>query len=327
MNSSDIFNLLKSKRVLLMGDLMLDGYTFGHAQRLSPEAPVPLISVEKESFLPGGGGNAVLNLLSLGMEVITVGRVGDDASGRHFLDILSEPNVDISGIIIDEEFKTPFKKRIIADNQQLLRVDYEQPSALSESCEKKIKEYLLKVIDSVSIVAISDYGKGFFTHSLLQFTIKLAKQAGVPIIVDPKGIDFSKYKGATLIKPNFGEAVAASGLFLEKELKKVATKIFEITECDILMVTRAKEGISIYWQKGEEEHFPATVHEVRDVTGAGDTVLAVITATLANGTDLKKGAILANVAAGIVIERVGCARVTREEIIDRMQYQMEALST
>lgn len=310
---SEIF---KTQKVLLLGDFMLDVYTFGKAVRLSPEAPVPLLTVEKETYLPGGGGNAVLNLLTLGMDVIAVGRVGDDMAGRRFLEMISEPRVDTAGIIFEERFQTPLKKRMIADQQQLLRVDYEKVEPLSLETEKKVKDYLEGAIKKVSVVAISDYGKGFFTPSLLQYTIALAQSHFLPVIIDPKGTDFSKYKGATLIKPNLNEAYLACGLSHDVPLKEVASKLLSFS--DILMITRAKEGLSLFWKNGEECHFPAEIKQVRDVTGAGDTVLAVITALMGNGADLKKNAYLANIAAGIAIERLGCARVSKDEILERL---------
>lgn len=312
---SDVF---KKQKILVLGDFMLDAYTMGRAHRLSPEAPVPLLTVEKETYLPGGGGNAILNLLSLGMDVMAVGRVGDDMWGRRFLEMISEPKVDTLGIFIDESFQTPLKKRLIADQQQLLRVDYEKVEFLSEEKEKKVMNYVASVIKQASVVAISDYAKGFFTPSLLQNVITLAREHAIPIVIDPKGSDFTKYKGATLIKPNFNEAVTASGLSKATPLREIACKLLEKTHAEVLLITRAKEGLSLFMQNGEECYFPAQVKQVTDVTGAGDTVMAVVTALVGNRADLKAHAHFANIAAGIALEKLGCARVSIEEILQKL---------
>jgi rfaE bifunctional protein kinase chain/domain len=232
--------------------------------------------------------------------------------------MLQKENVDVSGIVIDEKFQTPVKKRMMAECQQLLRVDYENPLPLSFDLEVEIKKQLSLVLDQVDVIAISDYAKGFLTESLLQYTIELAKEKNIPVIVDPKGSNFSKYRGATLIKPNLSEAITASGLDKKTSLDLIGTKILKDIEIDTLMITRSKEGISLFnLQKGRDD-FPAFVHEVKDVTGAGDTVLAIVTQTLANRLDLKIGAFLANIAAGIAIERVGCARITLHELEARL---------
>lgn len=321
MMSQKITSMLRPAKILFLGDFMLDVYTIGHVNRLSPEAPVPLLSVEEESCRPGGGGNAILNLLSLKMEVKAIGRVGDDQAGHTFLEKMRESGISHEGIFVEKNFKTPVKKRMIADNQQLLRVDYEIVKALQEETENRVKEYIKSAIADVSIVAISDYGKGFFTPSLLRYVIDLAKKIKKPLIVDPKGRDFSKYQGATLIKPNFLEAVAASGLSPDYGINEIARKILDHVSIETLMVTRGREGISLFWKSGDEAHFPVKIHKVFDVTGAGDTVLSVITVIMANQVDLKEGAFLANVAASIAIEYLGCAPVTIEQIVKRCESQ------
>lgn len=318
MKIDDLFSLLRPKKALVIGDLMLDVYTRGTVQRISPEAPVPVLCVEEERALPGGAGNAICNLVSLGMQVVAVGRVGDDHAGFEFLDLMKKESVNVRGIFKEKGFKTPLKKRMIADYQQLLRVDYEDPIPLNPTLEAEIIYYLEELLEDVSVVAISDYAKGFLTDKLLKTTIELSKQKNIPVIVDPKGSNFRKYSGATMIKPNLGEAIAASRLDRKTPLEKVAEIILQECAVSMLMITRSKEGISLFLEK-ERFDFPAFVHEVKDVTGAGDTVLAIIAATFANELDLKTGAFLANVAAGIAIERSGCARITLKELEDRLE--------
>lgn len=317
MQIDDLFSLLKPKKALVIGDLMLDVYTRGTVARISPEAPVPVLCVEEESSLPGGAGNAICNLISLGMQVVAVGRVGKDSAGVEFLNLLTKENVDVRGVIKDESFTTPVKKRMIADFQQLLRVDYEDCSPLNPQWEEIVIGKLEMLLEGVSVVAISDYAKGFLTENILQATIGFAKKKNIPVVVDPKGTNFRKYSGATMIKPNLSEAIAAARLDRKTALEKVAEVILEECNVSILMVTRSKEGITLFFGK-QRFDFPAFVHEVKDVTGAGDTVLAIIAATFANDLDLKTGAFLANVAAGIAIERSGCARITLKELNERL---------
>jgi rfaE bifunctional protein kinase chain/domain len=309
---------IKPKKVLVVGDLMLDVYTMGSVERISPEAPVPVLKVAHESKRPGGAGNAILNLVSLGMEVVAVGRVGDDAPGRIFLEEMAKEAVDTRGIICDPSFQTPLKNRMIASGQQIVRIDYEHPTALHPEHEQQIAEMLPRLLQGVEIVAISDYAKGLLTQSLLSKVIRCAKEKKIPVIVDPKGFDFTRYHGATVLKPNLAEAIAAAGLGREATLEEIASRILRDTNVETLMVTRSREGISVFSQQKRREDFPAKVHEVKDVTGAGDTVLAVVTAALANRLSLAESAELANVAAGIAIERIGCARISLADLAARL---------
>lgn len=310
--------MFERKRVLVVGDLMLDVYTVGEVERISPEAPVPVLRVQEENHRAGGAGNAILNLLSLGMEVIALGRVGDDRAGRHFLEAMAKEDVDTRGIVTDPAFQTPMKNRMIATGQQLVRIDYEHPSLLDSSLEKEIVKMLPQLLEGIEIVAISDYAKGFLTPTLLAEVIGEAQCREIPVIVDPKGMDFSRYGGATLIKPNLAEAIAAAGLGMEATLDEVAARILEEVGIETVVVTRSKEGISIFNRHAGRKDFPAHVHEVKDVTGAGDTVLAVMTAALANRLDVAEAANLANLAAGIAIERIGCARISLAELTSRL---------
>lgn len=318
MLNCDLISLLKPARALVIGDFMLDVYTKGSVQRISPEAPVPVLCVEEENSHPGGAGNAILNLVSLGMEVVAIGRVGNDLYGRELVAALEKERVDCNNIFLDNHFSTPVKKRMIADHQQLLRVDYENPTVLSAELERKVCTALPELLKRTDVVAISDYAKGFLSDELLYQVIHQARERKIPVIVDPKGINFRKYRGATILKPNLGEAFAAIGMERKCALDEVGRKILEEIEIDILMITRSKEGITLFSREEGRHDFPAFVHQVKDVTGAGDTVLAVITAAVVNQLDLKLGAVLANVAASIAIERIGCARISLSELSDRL---------
>lgn len=305
-------------KIAVIGDFMYDTYTTGKVQRISPEAPVSVLHVQKEESLPGGAGNVVLNLVSLGAQVVAIGRVGADVAGNNICKTLEKEGVCVDGLITEPGFKTPVKNRFIADSQQVLRVDFEKILPLGETLEQEIVLKLAHLLEDVQVIAISDYGKGFLTRSLLMEIFEFAKSRNIPVIVDPKGDDFSKYQGATILKPNLKEAYAAARLPLEAPLEYVASTLLKEVKIEKLIITRSEEGISLFSLGEDHFHFPVRLKEVKDVTGAGDTVLATLAASLANGLDEKMGVRLANVAAGIAIERIGCARVNLADLSSRL---------
>jgi rfaE bifunctional protein kinase chain/domain len=305
-------------RVMVIGDFMLDTYTTGKVKRISPEAPVSILNVQKEESLPGGAGNVALNFVSLGAKVIAVGRVGYDVAGEELRDSLEREGVDIEHLFLQKGHKTPVKNRLIADAQQILRVDFETLSPLPEQLEEEVIERLPPLMEKVQIIAVSDYGKGFLSRSLLQKVIEIASSKGIPVIIDPKGDDFSKYFGAFVIKPNLAEAYAAAKLPIEAPLDQVASVILQNCGIEMLVVTRSEAGISLFNKGGQRFDFPVRSKEVKDVTGAGDTVLSMISVALANKLDIKYGAQLANIAAGMAIERLGCARINLSEMAERL---------
>lgn len=305
-------------RALVVGDLMLDTYTTGKVKRISPEAPVSVLHVQKEESRPGGAGNVVLNLLSLGAEVCVVGRVGFDSAGEELRSMLEAEGADVTGILGQKGYKTPVKNRLIADAQQILRVDFESIVPLPEPLEASLLKQLISLLEKVEIVAISDYGKGLLSRQFLKTLIDLSRQRNIPVIVDPKGEDFAKYAGASVLKPNLTEAYAAAKLPLDTDLAEVAKEILEKAQVDLLLVTRSEAGMSLFARTGESFHFPVRLKEVKDVTGAGDTVLAMISMAMGNGLDVKYGAQLANIAAGLAIERLGCARINLSEVAERL---------
>lgn len=315
---SGMLSRFRSVRVLVIGDFMLDTYTTGKVKRISPEAPVSVLHVQKEESRPGGAGNVVLNLVSLGAEVIAVGRIGYDFGGEMLRDALESEGVDIDNLILQKGYKTPVKNRLIADAQQVLRVDFETVSFLPEPLEEEVINRLPPLMDQVQIIAISDYGKGFLSRSLLRKIIEMASEKEIPVIVDPKGDDFAKYSGATAIKPNLAEAYAAAKLPLEAPIDQVASIILQNCGVEMLIVTRSEAGISLFNKAGQQFDFPVRSKEVKDVTGAGDTVLSMISIALANKLDIKYGAQLANIAAGMAIERLGCARINLSEMAERL---------
>lgn len=313
-----ILSQINPCKVLVIGDLMLDTYTIGKARRISPEAPVAVVHVQREEHRPGGAGNVILNLISLGSEVVAMGRIGNDSAGSLLTESLIKEGVDVRGVFCQEAFRTPVKNRILAENQQIVRIDHEETTPLPKQLEHQIIARFPELLCGVKVVAISDYGKGFLTHSLLYALIQEAKKNNIPIISDPKGVDFAKYRGSTIIKPNLGEAYAAANLTPDMPLENAAERILKGSDIDTLMVTRSEAGISLFHKDGQREDFPVRVREVKDVTGAGDTVLATLACALANEISLSHAVRLSNVTAGMAIERFGCARITLQELARRL---------
>lgn len=312
-----IFSSVTNRSICVVGDFMVDAYTEGSIERISPEAPVSILHVEKESFRPGGAGNVVLNLISLGAKVFSIGRVGDDRRGKDLLTYLEKQGADLQGIFFEKDYCTTVKNRLIADKQQILRLDHERIDPVSKNLEEKAFELFSEKISSISVLAISDYGKGFLSDTLLKKMIQKAQESNVTVIVDPKGRDFTKYAGADLIKPNEKEAYIAANLPRSQPLEIVANTLMETVNMNHLVITRSSKGISVFNKKTRED-FPVHSKEVVDVTGAGDTVLAALSIALANNLDISEAIYLSNICAGIAIERVGCPQVTLEEVAKRL---------
>lgn len=315
---NQLIDRLKPKNVLVIGDLILDSYMIGSAKRLSPEAPVAIVNLKKHEYKPGGAGNVALNLSSLGCSTTILGRIGNGWAGEIISQLLAAEGVHTSTLFKESSYSTPVKHRIIADDQQIVRVDHEELSFLDTSLENAVIDSLSELMSNQHIIAISDYGKGFLTPRLLHAIFSTAASLGIPVVTDPKGTDFKKYRGTTLIKPNLSEAYAAAGLEPGVHLELVASRLLEITQANCLMITRSQEGISLFHSSGEREHLPVVIKEVKDVTGAGDTVLAMLVFALANQLHHAEAAKLCNVAAGIAIEHVGCARVKLFDVVHRI---------
>ncbi|MGE3953883.1 MAG: bifunctional heptose 7-phosphate kinase/heptose 1-phosphate adenyltransferase [Parachlamydiales bacterium] len=301
---------LSPRRILLVGDLALDRYTHGTVSRISPEAPVPILHATRVEERAGMAGNVALGLAALHQEVVLLARVGDDAACEAICSSLE--GIDLA---LEKElgWETPIKHRLMA-GQQLLRVDTERIRPLTPKTEIGICSKIERLLDDIDAVAISDYGKGFCTPTLLAALLSAAKKRSIPTLVDPKGRDFTRYAGATLIKPNHAEACHAANLDPHTPLEEVAAALHSQIEMNYLVVTRSEKGISIFPKEGGHDNVPATPLQVRDVTGAGDTVLAVLTAAVASGLSLREGCQLANQAASLAVQRLGCVPITLEEL-------------
>jgi len=312
-----VFNSLRTKRVLVAGDFVLDRYTFGKAKRISPEAPVPVVLVEREEAKPGGAGNVVLNLLSMGMKPACLGRVGRDPAGELLRKELEQEGACTAFLVEENGFYTPHKTRVIASNQQIVRIDSEPFLPMSKSQEENILAKIPEIVAQVDLVAISDYAKGFLSERLLATLIQAARARGITVISDPKGTDFKKYAGSSILKPNLSEALAMAPAGCQN-LLEISRHIFNIVNVDALMVTRSEAGISLFYPEGRQEDYAVEAREVKDVTGAGDTVLAMLSCALANELPLAEATQLCNLAAQVAVEKVGCARVTLSEVARRL---------
>lgn len=295
--------------MLVAGDVMLDEYWFGDSGRISPEAPVPVVRVTGTEERPGGAANVALNLASLATTVRLVGAVGDDERGRRLEALLSARGVDCD-FEKASTLPTIHKLRVLARNQQLIRLDAEEPMA---SQAEAVFRRAAGALDSAGLLVISDYAKGAL--GAVEGLIEQAKSRGVPVLVDPKGTDFARYRGATLLTPNFAEFQAVVGAVADTErLVALARNLISDLQLEGLLVTRGEQGMTLVTSEGEAIHLPAESREVFDVTGAGDTVIAVFAAAMAAGQPLAGAARLANLAAGLVVRRIGAATVTPMEL-------------
>ena len=311
----------KQPAILVIGDLMIDHYIWGNATRLSPEAPVPIVNVKNESTTLGGAGNVVQNLVALGANVTVAGVIGDDATGRQLIEVLENEGVKTDTIIKDSARPTTIKTRVLAGRHQLVRVDREITDPLSSELENELAEKLTAVIHKADIIIFSDYNKGLFAPALTQRLIKIATGRQKQVIVDPKGLNYEKYKGAFLIKPNrkeLAEAAKTESIKNIAELHAAAKTVFAQTETAYLVVTLSEEGMAILTPESSKL-LSVKATEVFDVTGAGDTVIATITYFLALGFTVEEACDLANHAAAIVIRHVGSATTTIDEIINDME--------
>lgn len=308
--------------ILVVGDLMVDEYLWGEVERISPEAPVQVVTIKDEDFSLGGSGNVVNNVVALGAKVSAVGVIGTGRDGQLLLNKLNELGVDIAGIFQDSNRPTTRKTRIIASNQHVLRIDRETKESISEPAFEAIAKYLEDKIPDVDVVLISDYGKGLITEALMARLIAAAQKHKKITIADPKGLDFSKYSGVSLITPNKKEAALASGIEVvdEKTLIEAGNKILQRVGIDKLLITCGKDGMVLFDRNKAPYKIRAETRQVYDVSGAGDTVLAVFGLSVASGISFEDGAVLANTSAGIVVGKVGTATVSRQELSSALKH-------
>ncbi len=296
-------------RVLVVGDVMLDRYWFGDVSRISPEAPVPIVHVRRTEERPGGAANVARNVTALEGGATLLSVVGDDEAADTLERLLAAERVSAS-LHRDPALSTTVKLRVIGQQQQLLRIDFERPPS-HEALAAKLDDYE-RLVDAADVVVLSDYGKGGLEH--VQRMIVIAKQHGKPVLVDPKGWDYSRYRGATLLTPNRAEFREIAGRWIDQaDLERRAQKLRTELELDALIVTRSEEGMSLF-TAAESWHEATKAQEVYDVSGAGDTVIGVLALMVATGTDMHAAMRVANHAAGIVVGKLGTAVATRDEL-------------
>jgi rfaE bifunctional protein kinase chain/domain len=304
-------------RVLVVGDLMLDHFLWGSVTRISPEAPVPVVEVSRETEMPGGAGNVAINMAALGAEVHVVGIVGQDRSAERLLALFQRLPIHIETVIHAADRPTILKTRIIAHHQQVVRVDREARTDLSAELKKQIWSQVESLLPRMNAVVLSDYGKGVIHPALINALIPLARRRDIPITVDPKVENFHHYRQVTCVTPNLQEAMAGAHVprvGSEAEIEQLGAHILRKLNVESVLITRGERGMSLFEKKMPAVHIPTRAREVYDVTGAGDTVISTLTLALAAGAPLRASAELANYAAGIVVGKLGTAAVSCHEL-------------
>jgi len=308
----------KGKKILVIGDFMLDEYIEGKVERISPEAPVPVVEAREVKVRPGGAANVVANLLSLGADVTPLGVVGLDEAGEKLRDILRELGAETGSLITDSSRPTTRKTRIIASSQQLLRVDWECREEISPEIEKEILSFLAGNHSRFDGIVISDYGKGVVTEKLFKITGKVKEKT--PIFLDPKEKNFRIYSEVTTMTPNIKETFHATGIKPEtdREAERAGMRLIESFRLDFAVITRSERGMSVITPR-EVRHIPTRAKQVYDVTGAGDTVISAFALAFVSGADPFTAAEVANLAAGIVVGKVGTATVSLNELKEALK--------
>ncbi|MBK3332077.1 D-glycero-beta-D-manno-heptose-7-phosphate kinase [Persephonella atlantica] len=308
--AEEIITQFKNKKILVVGDLILDRYLWGEVERISPEAPVPVVDIKKETFNPGGASNVAWNVSQLGAEVFMSGVVGKDEPGKLLTSLIEEKNIKPL-IVLDRERPTTEKTRIIAVSQQLLRIDREKRINLSPSVSSELINQIKSVLKEINAVIVSDYGKGVITKALMDFL----KSTKIPVFVDPKPSNFLLYKNITTMTPNRKEAYECVKMDRDTTVEEVGRQIMEHLGIDTLLITLGAEGMALF-EKETVTKIPAKAKKVFDVTGAGDTVISVLTLSKISGASWKEAASLANYAAGYVVGEIGTATVSPEKLLE-----------
>lgn len=304
-------------KVMVIGDIMMDQFLWGEVSRISPEAPVPIVRVEKETFLLGGAANVVNNLLGLRGQVLLAGVIGSDGMGRKLLRRLQSLGTTTEGIVVEEGRPTALKTRVIAHQQQVVRVDREKVAPILPETQSALLRLLRKNLSQIQGIIVSDYGKGVISQDLMTELKKIAGEHSLPILVDPKPQNMGWYHRVSLITPNHIEAGLAVGKKIEskEDLLRVGTELLKKTKCESVLITRGQQGMTLFSKKNKIEHIPTVAQKVFDVTGAGDTVIATLILSLVGGMNIIQACMAANYAAGIVVGEVGTAAVKANDLL------------
>lgn len=302
-------------KVLIVGDVMLDKYYFGQVERISPEAPVPIVNIRKEESRLGGASNVANNIASLGGQTLLCGTIGHDFFGREIERISHQRNIET--FLLRTTSPTITKARIIGGKQQIVRVDYEEKNELNENEKRLLKDKICQTLPEYDILVVSDYGKGLISEDFCCYLIRLAKKQGKKVIIDPKGKNWKKYSGADIITPNVKELSDIVGYSVpntDRAIEKAAHEAIEANQLTSILVTRSEKGMSLIGDFASI-HIPTHSEEVFDVSGAGDTVVATLSICLATGMNMVEAIKTANIAAGIVVKKIGTATLTQEELV------------
>jgi rfaE bifunctional protein kinase chain/domain len=312
----EFLDKISQVRVLVVGDVMLDRYWWGTVDRISPEAPVPVVRLRKKTYAPGGAANVAANIAGLGATPLLIGTVGNDDDSRLLREVITDAGVSPDNLIRCEQLPTTVKTRVIAHSQQVVRIDQESENSLAFEDASSVLEAIRSAIGTVDVVLISDYAKGLLTEAVISELINGAASMGKLALVDPKGKEYDKYRGASLITPNQKEAAEACSFELNGpgKIDKAGEYLLSSHSFGAVLITRGEEGMSLYRPNIEPVHLKTAAKEVYDVTGAGDTVIATFATALGAGADFEAAARAANAAAGLVVEQVGTTPVTLEKL-------------
>jgi D-beta-D-heptose 7-phosphate kinase/D-beta-D-heptose 1-phosphate adenosyltransferase len=315
--ASELVRAFGERRLLVVGDVILDRYVWGRVERISPEAPVPVVQVTRESVMPGGAGNVARNLAALTARVELVALVGEDETGRELEKLLSDWKIDGRGLVAEPGRPTTVKTRVIARAQQVVRFDRELEEPLSPTAADRLVETVRERAPSVEGVILQDYGKGVLVPAILKALMSTCTEAGLPVFVDPKAEHWECYRGAELIKPNLREAEAVTGIRVrtDEDLARLGRGVLERTAARTVAITRGEGGISLFYAGGESDEVPTRPRAVSDATGAGDTAIATLALARLAGASWVEAAALANAAAGVVVGVPGTAAVTPDELL------------
>lgn len=324
MTIKQTFDSFDKLKIVVIGDVMIDSYMWGKVNRISPEAPIPIVSIQKKEERLGGAANVGLNIKSLGAEPILLSVIGDDIYGKIFFDLLQQSKISTKGIVVNSKRKTTIKTRVIGKNQHLLRVDEEDTSDISFDIENKLLEKLENIISEhkVDAIVFEDYNKGVLTKRMIQESIRIANESNIPTLVDPKQDNFFEYKDVTLFKPNFKEFIQGFKLDIEKDnyktISNFANQYIKQNNIKSMLITLSENGILISYAN-KYSHFDALEIDIADVSGAGDTVISVAALCLASGLSFDKIAQISNIAGSLVCEKVGVVQVSKNQLLETVK--------
>ena len=316
----DLRSKFSNVKIAILGDVMLDQYWWGTVERISPEAPVPVVRLTKETVVPGGAANVAMNVVGLGARPTLIGCIGNDIAAEQLKKHLRSAKMDCDSLVIANDRPTSLKTRVVAHNQHVVRVDCESREVIDTEAEKTITKSLAEKLKDADLLIISDYAKGTLTPTVLSSAIEAARSREIEVLVDPKGKDYSKYRGATMLTPNRREAAEACSLdeHLNDVVSQAGQRLIDDLDLKAIVITEGEKGMTLFQRLLDPRSYSAEAHEIFDVTGAGDTVIATLGVAMAAGLTLEDSVRLANTAASLVVEQVGTTSVSIEQLEQKL---------